>query len=138
MLNTSNKSSASANILKQFVPIFEQLEQLKTKYDTGDFGKQYNAIPSAMKSAFKDLGVGEFTVAVGETVDMDRMSVVESEYSETAPMNTVSRPLTLGLELKGGGNAVIRPANCVASLGAPPQVNEEIKESEETEAAKDA
>lgn len=132
MLQSSNKFSASASVLAQFLPCLDELWGLKVKYEEDPFGKQYGAMAGAMRSAFLELGVEEYTAEAGEAVDLGRMTVTEWEKSEEIPKDTVIRPLSIGLELKGN---VIRPANCVASLGSETAVEEEAEVAENEDAA---
>jgi len=120
MLNSSNRSSSMAATLARFLPILDRLYDTKSQYGDDEFGKQYNALPGSLQAALSKLGVTDYTVSVGEKIDAERMVVVESEHSEAHPANTVLRPVRMGMELQGN---VIRPAECVASLG--PEVKEE-------------
>jgi len=120
-----------AGVLTSFVPVLDTLGELQGKYGEDEFGKSYNALQSVMQQVFTDLGAAEYAVATGDKVDETRMLVVESQYSEEFPANTVIRPLVVGWELQGN---VIRPAQCVASLG--PEVAEE-QAPEETVEEKD-
>eukprot|EP00977_Amphora_coffeiformis_P019629 scaffold7349_cov173-Amphora_coffeaeformis.AAC.110 len=128
MLASSNKSGAMAGVLTSFVPVLDTLGELQDKYGEDEFGKSYNALQSVMRQVFTDLGAAEYSVAVGDKVDETRMVVVESQYSEEFPANTVIRPLVMGWELQGN---VIRAAQCVASLG--PEVTEEQAPEEPAE-----
>ena len=128
MLASSNKSGAMAGVLTSFVPVLDNLGHLQDKYGADEFGKSYNALQSTMRQVFTDLGASEYAVATGDKVDETRMDVVESEYSEEFPAKTVIRPLVIGWELQGN---VIRPAQCVASLGS--QVAEEAAPEEPTD-----
>jgi len=130
MLQSSDKSSASATILREFLPVIEQLESLKEKYADDEFGKQYGALPGALKGAFTSLGVTDYTVTMGEKIDLSRMVVVESEHCEDQPADTVLRPLKMGLELQGN---IVQYAECVASLG-PEKTEEAAEEAEEAAA----
>jgi len=111
----SNKHTAEASVLREFLSVKDQLTGLQERFGEDDFGKQYNALKSALDTVFSDLGVAEYTTAPGDAVDRMRMLVVESENSEEFPKDTVLKPLKMGLELQGN---VIRLAECVASLGS--------------------
>ena len=127
MLNSSNKYSATASILTEFLPILDHLNELRDdKYGEDDFGKQYNALPGAMKTAFSELGVTEYTLTTGDAVDKERMIVIDEEYSDNHPKGTVIRPVAMGMELQGN---VIRMAEVIASLG--PETPEEETEEEQ-------
>jgi molecular chaperone GrpE (heat shock protein) len=108
----------------EFVSLYDRLNELKEKYAGDDFGTKYNGL--TMKPTFSKMGVEEYTVEVGAEVDNFRMTVVESEHSSEYAKDTVIRSVTMGMELEGN---VIRPAECVASLGT----EEEIKAVEEVE-----
>ena len=118
MLQSSNKYAATAAVLTEFLPVLDQLTATREQYDNDEFGRKYTALAGGMRAAFTELGVTEYTVAPGEPmVDPSRVVVVESEYSEAVGANSVLRPVAVGMELQGN---VVRPAECVASLGAEP------------------
>jgi molecular chaperone GrpE (heat shock protein) len=120
MLQSSNKYSATASVLSEFLPVMDTLIQLREKYGDDDFGKQYNSLPGAIKTGFSVMGTTDFTVATGDKVDTSRMVVMESEYSDTLAKDIVVRPLAIGMELQGN---VIRMAEVVASLGKEPEAS---------------
>jgi molecular chaperone GrpE (heat shock protein) len=128
MLQSSNKFSSTAATLTEFLPILDDLVVLKEKYADDEFGKQYNALPGAMRNAYSQMGVTEFTVKPGDKVDTSRMVIVESVYSEEYAKDTVIRPISMGMELSGN---IVRMASCVTSLG--PDITLEERESEEEE-----
>lgn len=117
MMQSSNKSTATASILADFLPVLDKLIELREAYGEDEFGRQYNALPGAMKTALVGLGVKEYAVSVGDKVDASRIIVVEAEHSDEYPVDTVIRPVADGLELEGNP---IRMASCVASLGPVP------------------
>jgi molecular chaperone GrpE (heat shock protein) len=133
MRQKSNKAASIAAVLTEFLPMRDRLEQLKVEFSDDTFGKQYNAIPTAMTKALHDLGVTEYTMSVGEPIkniiNESRCIVIDSEYSELVAKDTVLRPLRVGLELQGN---IIRPAECIASLGSEQAVaaQEEEQQSE--------
>jgi len=129
MLQSSNKFSATAATLTEFLPIVDDLIALREKYGEHEFGKQYNALPGAMKTAFTEMGVTEYTVNVGDPVDTTRMIVVGSEYSDEYERDTVLRPINMGMELQGN---VILKAECVASLGPEASAVEEEGDYEDS------
>ena len=104
--------------------MYDQLNELKEKYADDEFGAKYSGL--TMKPTFEKMGVEEYTVEVGAKVDDIRMKVVESEYSLEYAKDSVIRLVAMGMELEGN---VMRPAECVASLGT----EEEIKAVEEVE-----
>ena len=115
-----------ASVLEKFLPVLDDFSMLETKYGEHDFGKSFNALGGAMRGAFKELGVTEYTVEVGSKVDRQRVNVVGEEYSEEFDKDTIIRPVTMGMELQGN---VIRMAECVASLGSESE-QEEAEEEE--------
>ena len=128
MLNTSNKSGARANVLRDFVPLLDKLLALQEEYSEDGFGKQYGALPGAVKAAFSELGVTEYTVATGDVVNTDRMVVIDSQHSDDHPADTVIQPSALGLELQGN---VVRMAECIASLGPEPGPDDDDGDGDE-------
>lgn len=126
MMNSSSREAAVASILTKFLPVLDDFIVLENKYARDDFGKSFNALGGAMRTALKELGVTEYEVQVGEKVDKQRVIVVQEEYSDEFEKDTVIRPIEVGLELQGN---VMRQAECVASLGSETQ--EEAAESEE-------
>jgi GrpE len=131
-MNSSGRSSAMANVLTEFLPLYDTMNELKAKYAEDEFGSKYTGL--TMKNTFSKMGVSEYTVAVGESMDNYRMTVVESEYSTEHKKNTVLKPIAMGLELEGN---VIRPAEIVASLGELVEEDEEEASAEEEEKAEE-
>jgi len=129
MMQSSDKSAVSANVLSEFLPVLEQLNSIKEKYEGDEFAKQYGALPGAFKACFTQLGVTDYTLSVGDKIDPMRMIVIESEHSNDIPKDTVLRPVKMGMELQGN---VVQMAECVSSLG-PEVVEEEKTEEEEGE-----
>jgi molecular chaperone GrpE (heat shock protein) len=121
-----------ANVLTEFLPLYDTMNELKAKYAEDEFGSKYTGL--TMKSTFSKMGVSEYTVAVGESMDNYRMTVVESEYSTEHKKNTVVKPVAMGLELDGN---VIRPAEIVASLGEEVEEEEDEEEEEEQTSAEE-
>ena len=116
---------ATANVVKEFLPVYDKMISLKEKYANDEFGAGYGGL--SMTAAFSKMGIQEFTVNAGDPVDNYRMAVIESEYSTTQAKNTVIKPLAMGLELEGN---VIRAAECVASLGSEEDAKKEKEEAE--------
>lgn len=123
MMQSSNKSAASANVLQEFLPVIRKLGELEGKYENDDFGKQYGAIYGAFKSCYAKLGVTEYSVTAGEKVDVSRVLVIDSEYSDEVPKDNIIRSLKDGMELQGN---VMEMAECVSSLG-PEQPEEDTE-----------
>jgi molecular chaperone GrpE (heat shock protein) len=111
-MNSSSQSNAIAGILRNFLPIYDKLEIMKEKYANDEFGRQYGGL--WIGPTFVNMGVKEYSVAEGDTLDRIRMNVVTSEYSNTAPKDTVITQLSPGMELEGN---VVRAAACVISRG---------------------
>jgi molecular chaperone GrpE (heat shock protein) len=130
-MQSSDSNSATAGILADFLPVWDKLQALEAQYGEDEFGMKYNPLPSAMRSAFGEMGVLEFTVAVGDAVDLRRMKVIQAEASDDVAEDMVLRSLAAGLELDGN---MVRKAQCVKSLG--PKVVEEAA-AEEAPAAED-
>ena len=127
-MNSSSRSSATAGVLADFLPVYDKMNQLKEKYANDDFGSKYGGL--AVDTAFAKMGVKSYTVEVGEAVDSLRMTVVDSEHSNDFDKETVIRPVALGLDLEGN---VVRAAECVASLGAEEKEQDsQPDEAEET------
>ena len=127
MLASSNKYTATANTLAEFLPVIDTLDTLREKYGEDSFGKQYVAVTGAMKSDCKALGAEEYTVSVGDTINNSRVSVVDSQHSTEFAKVTVIEVLAPGFELNGN---TIRAAKIIASLGA--------EEKDEGEASSEA
>lgn len=125
MLQSSNTYTATADIVREFLPSLDRLDHLRETYGDDEFGKQYNALPGAMRTALAELGVTEYAVAVGEPFDPSRMALVEERYSESVAPDFVLEQLRMGMELKGN---IVRMAECVVSLGPEQQVEEETQE----------
>ena len=127
-MNSSNKYSSTASTLVEFLPVMDRLVELRNLYGEDEFGKLYNALPGAFHTAFKELGVTEYSIQEGEPVDRMRMTVVEEQHSET-PADTVLQVLSDGMELQGN---VIRGAACVISKGTEEKVAAEEAPADET------
>ena len=87
------------------------MDSLKEKYINDEFGSKYGGL--SLGPTFTKMGVKEFSVQPGASIDLIRMNVVGTEYSE-AVKDTVIRQVTPGMELEGN---VIRAAGCISSLG---------------------
>lgn len=122
MLNSSNRSAATASILAEFLPSLDLLNSLNAQYNSHPFGKQYSALPGALQSAFTSLGATQYDdVTAGETVtDRYRVKTVQEIHSNDIPKGRVVQVQQSGWELQG---TVLRPVECVVSLG--PELDEE-------------
>jgi len=121
---STTQASATAAVLKNFLPMYDKFNALKDANLEDEFGVKYTELN--LQQTFENLGVTNFGVEAGEKVNNFRMKVLESEVSEQ-PKDTVIRQVAPGLEL--GGN-VIRAALCVSSSGAPEAAEEESAEGE--------
>ena len=120
---TSSQSSATAGVLRDFLPVYDTLNALKSQYENDPFGSSYSEL--TLHKTFANLGVVDYNVEPGETVNNFRMKVLESEMSTDFDKDTVIRQVVPGLELDGN---VIRAASCVASSGVPGHNEEESSE----------
>jgi molecular chaperone GrpE (heat shock protein) len=110
-MNSSSKSNALAGVLRDFLPVYDRMDSLKEKYINDEFGSKYGGL--SIGPTFSKMGVKDFSVQPGASIDLIRMNVVGSEYSE-AVKDTVIRQVAPGMELEGN---VIRAAACISSLG---------------------
>jgi molecular chaperone GrpE (heat shock protein) len=127
-LNKSNRSYATAAVVTEFVPSYDQLVELKSRYSEMEFAKQYEALAGSLRSSFSELGVQDFMVQAGDKINVDTMNIVEQQQSDDIPKGVVLEVISnRGLELQGN---VVRKADVVASLG-PVVVEEEEAPKEE-------
>lgn len=126
---STSRSSATAAVLKDFVPVYDKMNTLKETYSENEFGMKYSELN--LQSTFATLGVTDFAVEAGEKVNNFRMKVLESEISTEQPKDTILRQVAPGMELDGN---VIRAALCVASLGPEEEAEEAAEEGEEAPA----
>lgn len=127
-MQSSNKDTAKAGVVQSFLPVLEQMEGLKDKYEGDEFGSKYGGVLLAMQTAFSDLGAVEFAVKEGDDVNPQRMQVVEEEYNDQLSKGTVIKPLSTGYELSGN---VMQLAKVVASLGSETPEEEASNKDEE-------
>ena len=128
MLQSSNKYTATAAILTEFIPALDALNSLKERYATNEFGRMYNALPDAIRSGYTSMGCTEYSIEPNAVFDANRMIIVDSEPSTTVPSDGVTRTVIPGMELQGN---TIRLAQVVTSAGsdaAPPQAATEAAE----------
>jgi molecular chaperone GrpE (heat shock protein) len=130
-MQKTDSKGAAATILVDFLDVRDKLLALKETHGEDDFGKQYNALGSAMKSAFDNMGVVEYELAPGDAVDLRRTRVVEKEASEYVAADTVLRQSAAGLELEGN---VVRKAEVVASSGPAVEAEEAVVVKDEAAA----
>jgi len=125
---STTQSSATAAVLKNFLPMYDRFNTLKETYMGDEFGRKYSEIN--LQKTFSTMGVTDFNVEAGEAVNNFRMKVLESEVSTEHPKDSILRQVAPGLELNGN---VIRAALCVSSLG----MEEKVEESTEGEEGAD-
>lgn len=119
-MNSNSQSSATAGILTEFLPVYDQMTSLKEKYPDSKYGGL------SLDPTLEKMGVTSYDVAVGDRLDRIRMNPVESEHSADVEKDAVISVLSSGLELDGN---IVRAAECVVSLGA-----EEEESAEEVDA----
>jgi molecular chaperone GrpE (heat shock protein) len=115
MLQSSNKYTATAAILTEFLPAMDALYALKGRYATNEFGAMYNALPDAIRSGYTSMGCTEYTVEVNEPINCNRMIVIDTEPSTSVPNNCIVRTVVPGMELQGN---TVRLAQVVVSSGS--------------------
>lgn len=110
-----DKSAARASVLQSFLPAFDELDMLESKYGTNTFAKTLDSgLRSELESSMKGLSVSAYIVEPGHFLDVGRIVAVEQEYSTDCARGTVIRMVKAGLEISGN---VIRPVEVVGSLG---------------------
>jgi molecular chaperone GrpE (heat shock protein) len=111
-----DKSAARAQVLQSFLPAFDELDNLESRYGTNTFAKTLDSgLRSELESSMKELGVSAYIVEPGQSIlDVGRIVAVEQEYSTDYARGTVIRMVKAGLEISGN---VIRPVEVVGSLG---------------------
>ena len=133
-----SKSAARAAVLQSFLPALDEMDAIGAKYDGNAFAATLQSgLTSEFQNNFKELGVTEFGVESGDEVVVGRVVAVEEQFSEEFGKGTVITPLKGGLEIQRN---IVRPAECVASLGseaaaAAAEEEEAAAEAEEEEAA---
>jgi len=123
---STSQSSATAAVLKEFLPVYDTLNTLKESYSENEFGKKYSELN--LQSTFATLGVTDFEVAPGDKVNNFRMKVLESEVNAEFAKDTILSQVASGMELDGN---VIRPAMVVSSLGPEEEQAAEEEAAEE-------
>jgi len=125
MMQSSDKSAASANVISEFLPILDELTILNEKYENNDFGKQYSGLKTALESSLQRLGVVEYVPVEGEEVNEYKTEIIDKIYSNDIPKNIIVQMISPGLELQGN---IVRMSKAIVSLG--PEPTEEEKEGE--------
>lgn len=126
-----SKSAARASVLQSFLPALDEMEAIGVKYEGNAFAATLQkGLTSEFQNNLMELGVSEYNVGSGEDVVRGRVVAVEDQFSEEFGKGTVITPLKSGLEIQGN---IVRPAECVASLGS--EADAVAKEEEEEAAA---
>jgi molecular chaperone GrpE (heat shock protein) len=111
-----SKDAARATVLQSFLPVLDEMDAIAAKYEGNAFaGTLQSGLTSEFQNTLNEMGVAEYVVASGDDVVMGRVVAIEEEYSEEFGKGTVITPLKSGLEIQGN---IVRPAECVASLGS--------------------
>jgi len=131
-----SKSVARASVLQSFLPALDEMDVIGAKYEGNAFaGTLQSGLTMEFQNNLQELGVSEFGVESGDDVVMGRVVAVEEQFSEEFGKGTVITSLKSGLEIQGN---IVRPAECVASLGSEAAAAEEEEAAaaaEEEEAA---
>lgn len=123
-----NKSAARASVLQSFLPAINELDLVGQRYEGNAFAKTLDAgLRSEFGNALGDLGVAEYNVESGASMDVGRVVAVEEVYSEEFGKGTVIQAVKSGLEISGN---VVRPAEVVGSLGSESAAAEEAAAEE--------
>jgi molecular chaperone GrpE (heat shock protein) len=133
-MQSSNKDASKAAIIQNFLPVMDELRFIQEEIGDVEFGKKYSGLYGTMSSAFREMGVEEYGVAVGEPVNPQKVATIEEEYSADVPKGMIIRPVSMGMELAGN---VLRLAQAVVSLGpvVENETAEEAPAAEEEETA---
>ncbi|KAL9180189.1 hypothetical protein ACHAXT_008159 [Thalassiosira profunda] len=111
-----SKSAANAEVLRSFLPFLDELDKVGAKYEGNAFASTLDSgLRSELANSMGELGVAEYAVEAGQTMDAGRVVAVQEEYSEEYAKGRVIAPLRMGLEISGN---VVRPAEVVGSLGS--------------------
>jgi len=113
--SADSKDIARATVLQPFLPILDDIKSKAEVYSGDEFAKGYSALGSDFSNTLKNLGVSEFAVTEGETINFLRTKTIKEEYSDTIAKGCVITPLSTGYELKGN---VMRQADVIVSLGS--------------------
>lgn len=131
-----SKSAARATVLQSFLPALDEMDAIGAKYEGNAFAKTLQSgLTAEFQNNLRELGVSEYVVESGDDVVMGRVVAVEEQFSEEFGKGKVVTPLKTGLEIQGN---IVRPAECVASLGSEAAAKEgEEAAAEEGEASED-
>jgi len=125
---STSQSSATAAVLRDFLPMYDTFNTLKDTYADDEFGAKSSILN--LQQTFENLGVTPFNAVPGDKVNTFRMKVLESEVSTEQPKDTVLREVAAGLELDGN---VVRPVSCIGSSGLAEDENEEETDNKTTD-----
>ena len=128
-----SKSAARASVVQSFLPALDEMDAIGARYEGNAFAATLQSgLTSEFQNNLKELGVTEFGVESGDEVVVGRVVAVEEQFSEEFGKGTVITPLKGGLEIQGN---IVRPAECVASLGTEAEVAAAAEEEEAAAAA---
>lgn len=129
-----SKDAARATVLQSFLPVLDEMDVIAAKYEGNAFaGTLQSGLTSEFQNTLNEMGVAEYVVSSGDDVVMGRVVAIEEEYSDEFGKGTVITPLKSGLEIQGN---IVRPAECVASLGSEAEAAaEEAAAAAEADAA---
>mmetsp|Transcript_54586 Transcript_54586/g.63016 ORF Transcript_54586/g.63016 Transcript_54586/m.63016 type:complete len:278 (+) Transcript_54586:104-937(+) len=125
---STSQSSATAAVLRDFLPMYDTFNTLKDTYADDEFGAKSSILN--LQQTFENLGVTPYNTVPGEKINTFRMKVLESEVSTEQPKDTVLREVAAGLELDGN---VVRPVSCIGSSGLAEDENGEETDDEPTD-----
>lgn len=130
-----DKFAARANVVSTFLPVLDDLDGVSAKYEGDEFAKSLGALRSEFMNSLATLGVCEYDAQVGDVVDGGRVVATSEEYSEECAKGTVVSAVRNGFEISGN---VVRPAECVGSLGSEKTDEEAESKEDVAEAGEEA
>lgn len=128
----NSKQAAWASVVQTFLPVMDELDAVGAKYEGNEFAQSLGALRSEFMNALGELGVSEFGANVGDMVDGERVVATSEEFSEECAKGTVISGVKNGFEIQGN---IVRPAECVGSLGSEKAEEEEEEEASAEEGA---
>lgn len=132
---SSNVESSRATVLGDFLPVLDDLRSLDQIYADNSFAQKYGALRWDYENALKSFGAADFTLAEGDSFDSLRAVSVGEEYSDTISKGSVVAVTREGVEVSG---IVVRPVECVVSLGSEAEAVREAEERAKREAEEKA
>lgn len=130
-----NKDAARASVVETFLPVLDDLDVVGAKYEGDEFARTLGALRSEFMNSLRELGVTEYAANTGDVVDGGRVVAVAEEHSEECAKGSVISSVKPGFEIHGN---IVRPAECVASLGSEKEEEEATSEESEAEAGEEA